>query len=451
MNLRVIKKHTFSWIDILIHPYVLAVPLAVLFILMLPDIFDRYELKLVRSGISDKSNSTEKYHDLNGDGFSERLVLYNNTLGQPALKILSNQDHIMDQWNFRGRFPDRQQVYSCGDMNGDGISEIYVFTISSDSLLMHCIAPFTEKIKPFGNKFVTRLERRKDTIQFFLGRSEFRDMNADGYNDFIFQAKSGFSLQPRALMIYDQKQDTILRTARLGANIGQFTILDTDNDHLPEIYMSCNTLGNIHDSLMIPYGDYSAYFMGFDHRLKPLFEPIQYPAFPSYTNHITTEVRGDTYFLLFFRNRSGKGLESAICLVDRNGRMIKRNAFNHDDPNAVRFHSIGSLPDAGGREVPALFGKTHIALLDEDMHIEEVIETPMANNILYRYDLSGDGQAELIFRGTKENMVIMQNKVRYPVFVETHYDAFSNNPFCVSVKENGTGLPELFIKSDNKA
>lgn len=63
MKLRKLSK--VQWLDIISNPFVMALPIALVIIVFLPDIFDKYEIKLVSEGIAHKPGSYEEYYDLN--------------------------------------------------------------------------------------------------------------------------------------------------------------------------------------------------------------------------------------------------------------------------------------------------------------------------------------------------------------------------------------------------
>jgi hypothetical protein len=83
-------------------PYFLALPVALLFIFLLPDIFRKYKTEIVEKGIIHKKDGFEYYADLNGDRTSERIVLFNNTEGRASIKILDHNGLILDHFYLSG-------------------------------------------------------------------------------------------------------------------------------------------------------------------------------------------------------------------------------------------------------------------------------------------------------------------------------------------------------------
>ena len=80
------------------------------------------------------------YDDLDNDGSTEKLVLFdfNNSSGL----TISNDNGIIDQWNLRGTFDFglKKCLFITGDKDNDGAKEVYIFSLSNDSLLLHCVS-----------------------------------------------------------------------------------------------------------------------------------------------------------------------------------------------------------------------------------------------------------------------------------------------------------------------
>lgn len=440
----------FSATEVLFSPYILALAFAIIIIILLPDIFSRYEVMLTDSGRSEKENSVEVYDDIDGDGYSERIVAFNNTLDEPAVKILSNKGASIEQWNFRGRYPERTGYINCGDLNDDGIKEIYVFTLQSDTLLMHAIAPFTDKGVLFKNKVVTNIWWRNDTIQAFVGHGDFHDLNNDGYREMVFLVKAGFSLQPRGIYAFDLKNDTIFHSMMLGANISKIMFEDLDEDGKTEIYCSSNTLGNIHDSLNIPFNDYSSYFMGFNERLELSFPPVQYDVYPSSGSMISTSFNGRKSLIVYFHNRSEENVPSEILLFGAGGQEIMRREITLDSISELGCHKVDHFITESNTLAPALLAGSGIHALGRDLEITKTYDLYGSSHISLMADLDRDGEKEMVFNEKDGKMLILQPGLRYPVYLDIVRDPFSSIPFCVSVKNNGAQAPELIIKSENK-
>ena len=436
-------------IDFLGSPFFMALPIALFIIYFLPDIFQKYEVEQTHSGQADKNNSFEEYHDLDGDGYSERLVLFKNTLGFPAVKILNNDGSIVDQWNFTGRYPEQPGYFHCGDMDNDGAKEVYLFTVESDSLMLSAIAPFTEKEILFKNKLISRIWKHNDTVQVHISFGTFYDLDGDGFKEMIFAVKAGFSLQPRGIYVYSFVSDTIYHSKLYGANISGLFVEDIDMDGKADIFCSYSTLGNIHDSLGIPYSDYSSWLMGFNEKLDLMFTPIEYDAYPSHACMAKIRTGNKNRIVVFFKNKSKSGLPSMIAIIDEKGEIIRKKSIGKD--GILNMHpTISAIIYKG---IPAIMTKVDnnsIVLLDTLLQPVKTISNLATGRFLFKTDLNRDGNDELVFKVDNKNILITQIGFNYPVKIINDRDPFSKIPFCISIKKNGGNPPELFIKAENK-
>lgn len=436
-------------LDVLSSPYVMALPVTALIILLLPDAFNKYEVTLVRSERSHKANSIEEYHDLDGDGFSERVVVFPNEIGMPAMKILTHDDLTVDQWNFSGKYPERSGFLYCGDMNDDGIKEIYLFTTRADTLYLNAIAPFTDKLVLFRNKFITTVCKCVDTIQVFVGHGAFHDLDGDGHTELLFAVKAGYSRQPRALFAYNLLRDTLWKSENYGANMGHMIIDDADGDGKAEIYCACSTLGNIPDSLGIPFDDYSSYFMGFDHNLKLRFPPLEYPVYPSGTSIGNIDTEEGRAIAVFFKNLCSGRVPSELKIVSRNGHILRERTIQTDDHNLGRMQRIIMNDNTGNRGSFLITGEQGITEMDDKLEIIKDITLAGAGHIVLHHDLDMDGEKEMLLTGKNDRFLFVRDNFNDPVAIEHYRDPFSNGHFCISVKENGPSHPGVFIKDEN--
>ncbi len=448
MNPKYIDSNRFF--NFLVSPFILALPIVIGIILILPEGFKKYEIKIVETGYVHKENSIEEYHDLDRDGFSERIVSFKNSLGFPAIKVLNNDGSTIDQWNFKGRFPEKKDHFYCGDMDNDGKKEIYAFTIKSDSLLLHAISPFTVNTIPFSNKLVSEIWKINDTVQLFVNYGTFKDLDGDGNNELIFAVKARFSLQPRGIYVYSLIKDSIYHTKPMGANIIDLIVEDINKDGKPEILCSSITLGNISDSLNIPFNDYSSWIMGFDKDLNFLFPPLEYNVYPSSAFMTILTIESKKLLAIYFKNRSKNDVSSRIALIDTKGKIIKQKSIMGKEPRIKDSNQLISLLHQNNSESLFLIGGSNALQFDNDLNTRKFINVDRLNRLLMTVDLNNDGLDELIFGGDNNRLIITQPGFKDPVIIQNDKNLFSEIPYSISIKKNGSKNPELFITSDNK-
>ena len=126
-------KHFFlkSW-------FIAIIP-AVLVILLLPDLFDQFEVKEVNAGtLTEAVNSPLiKFCDINHDGFSEQIISY-STKNHHSLQVLTYDGGLVEQWNMKGDIAMGNLRFVSGDFDNDQFDEVYPFTQTGDSIYINC-------------------------------------------------------------------------------------------------------------------------------------------------------------------------------------------------------------------------------------------------------------------------------------------------------------------------
>ncbi|MBC8461908.1 MAG: histidine kinase [Deltaproteobacteria bacterium] len=90
--------------QILLSPFLLAIPFTLLIIVLLPDLFPKFRSELIEKGFIDKPGGYEYWEDIDHDGNSERIVLFNNTEGKASVKIIEENGYIGDHYYCRGKY-----------------------------------------------------------------------------------------------------------------------------------------------------------------------------------------------------------------------------------------------------------------------------------------------------------------------------------------------------------
>ena len=224
-----------------------------------------------------------------------------------------------------------------------------------------------------------------------------------------------------------------------------------NNDGKPELFCGCSTLGNIHDTMGIPYSDYSSWFMGFDNNLQFLFPPVKFDAYPSYTSLAVIKSGKKKRIALLFRNRNKSNPPSIIALFNGKGEIIRKKEVTELDI-PYHFHPhINTINYKGKQVIMIQRDKKTILLVDTLFRPLKTLNNFKPKKLEITTDLNGDGWDEFIYRGDNYSFIITQADFKNPVVINTDYEPFSKLPLCFSIKKNGNKLPELFIKPGNKA
>ncbi|MCK4677883.1 MAG: histidine kinase [Bacteroidales bacterium] len=310
---------------VLLSPYSIALIIAVAIILLLPPIFNKYKVSLIKSETFDYPDGFVQYVDLNNDGYSEKIIsYYAESTNHPAIQIFMHDGGLYDQWNLQGKYvPGWDERIMYGDCNNDSIKELYIFTQTKDSILLHCISEFDGTFN-FRNKYITSISLEySDKIDYSIHPENVIDLNTDNYPDLLFSVQAGFSLQPKILFIYDVHNDSLIQSVSFGNLISNISCIDLDGDGKPEIIGDCFAAGNVTKGQGIYLHDYSAWLMVFNNKLELLFEPIEFPGFKTelYVRPIKI---GDKNFIAAYKHHLGsEDNDPVLFYFDKDGNIVK--------------------------------------------------------------------------------------------------------------------------------
>lgn len=438
-------------LNVVASPFFLALPIAIVVIVFLPNPSSKYKVELSEKVHANKPICQENFYDFNNDGIDERVVVFHNMVkGKAAIKVLTNEGINYEQWNFHGHFQKNFSHYFCTDLDNNGFSEIYVFYFKDDSVFMGAVQPYPNKELLFMKKFVSVINKRDGNIDYGIGSYKQIDIDNDGFDELLFHINAGFSRQPRSIFIYDHQDGSFRASKSIGAYFGHMVISDLDNDTVPEIYCGSATIANIQDSLNIPFNDYSSWFFGFDNNLEFLFPPIEQKAYPSsiqICNYTNSEGKNfiATYFLDLENNKYKLVFYGAVA------SEYSSIDFEYT-PEERKKNSLFLKPFIFQNKPFIIIGiiDGYFVMYNEKLEIEK-IRTDIGNVVLnFTGDLTGDGIDEFVFQSRcGEHLIILDHKLKNPVWMKSNIQTHSAKPLNKGIKHNKNKADELFIKSEN--
>lgn len=178
--------HKTTLLNIVASPYFLAIPIAILIIIFLPNPSSKFKIELKSKQVADKMESKIEFCDLNGDGIDERIVAFHNSVkGEASIKVLTNDGMNYDAWNFHGYYQKTCDNFYYTDINEDGYIEIFVFYYKDDSVFLAAIQPYPNKKIIFKKKFITTIWTKDGNIDFSVSNFTTYDLNCDYYSWFL--------------------------------------------------------------------------------------------------------------------------------------------------------------------------------------------------------------------------------------------------------------------------
>lgn len=149
-----IFKAIKQYSELILNPFLLALLATFLVLLIFSLQFPKYTTEKI---LTQKlyNDAFYQYEDLDGDGNSEKIGAFHNSIGIAAVTVNRNGSAIT-QINLHGtfNFGKKKGRIMFGDRDSDGWKEIYIFTLAHDTVLLHCIERNFELNPAITNKFV---------------------------------------------------------------------------------------------------------------------------------------------------------------------------------------------------------------------------------------------------------------------------------------------------------
>lgn len=443
------NRKTNLSLNFLASPFLLAVPLTIAIIFIIPDLGSKYQLELVGSRSADKEKSKIAFVDLDSDGTDEQVSGFPNiSMQKAAIKVMSHDFVNYEQWNFNGEYEKISDYFHCADLNKDGQSEVYTLYHRNDSLFMAAIAPFPDKEILFEDKFIAVFDLIDNEIDYEVKNFKTADLNLDGFEELIFQVNAGFSLQPRKIMAYDAVHNKVLSSETFAANITNIQISDLNNDGYPEIYANTYTRKNIPETSNLPYSDYHSWLMVFDHRLDFMFDPIQHEG--AFSKVLTYPVKGffeKPAILSLFLHKTKR--QYMFRKYNLTGELLKEIDLKqvtdisgyHPDLFELNLSMTEKMIIIG-------FQDNNLLYTDKELHILKLETDIKVSDFLFSEDLNLDGNNEFIFTDARNDLIVFDKNLKNPV----RYDFNLLKPshfYCAGLK-SVTNKKEIFVKTDHR-
>lgn len=391
---------------LLLHPAFLALPVAALLILLLPDRFSRYEVKLIdRAFLSEGVQLLT--HDLDHDGYSERINFGIYRSG--AFVTINNALRTFDQWNFNQRPETFINRIITGDANHDGTDEVYVLSHRADSLFLSAIDIQRLGEFMFYERLITTLG-----MPVYIPNSNslsgmVMDLDGDASGEVVFLINNGHGKFPRRLFAYDQQRDSVYSSPELGANLsGSLIATDLTGDQKPEFLIPNYGSANYKDTVGILH-DHAAYLIALDHHLQFLFHPIKFPGDYVYAYPIPFQ-RNDSMLILcyYHGNKHDDPLNMKLLVYDLQGVKKQEVILPYFKSNT----GYGILFRNTSKNGLILMNPTQQVLAySQDLELVKSYNLSIRPLWLENFDIDRDGQEEAFVLGfdQEEILVLRQN------------------------------------------
>ena len=436
------KKLRTFWFS----PYFLALPVVIIFILLLPDIFDRYHGEILKSGLIHKKDGFEYYADLNGDGNSERIVLFNNTEGKASVKILDHSDFILKHFYFSGEIIQNPRSLITGAFDSSGHTGIFLMLRSNDSIFLHGICPGRKDSILFPPQFITTISKQNGAHDYTIPSVLLEDLDHDGTKEILSGFMAGFQVQPRLLFNYNIRTGQMHKTPIMANFQDVWDIADLNGDGYQEILTYSYAIDNNQGKQQLPYNDNAAWLTVYDRNLKFIFPPVKYPGKYIALMPCRMIIGGKPGIIVLLTTRVPGTGPSKLLLFDVSGKLLKERILN--DTLRVRNYNLIRSDGLPGKIFLIREGGI-VEEIDSTLHV--VDRKQIGGEIgtaTYQLDIDGDGAREFIFIQSKGSLfVITRTDFSNPVMISSPFDFGSINFGMIREK----GKPgSLFIQTGNR-
>jgi hypothetical protein len=424
------------------NPFILSVLPTLIILLLVPVKREKYVLEKYSQKLL-ANNYYIRYVDMTGDGYSERL-----RLGQFANTTSVNLDNHLgepiNQWNLYGTydFGIKTTLFITGDSDGDGKHELFVFTLSNDSIFMHAISDYEQDQPAIRNRLIAKTGTGLKAPDPFIISGGMEDFNNDGRKELIFGIGSGFSRYPRTVYAYYIDKDSLVASPESSYFISELSLHDLTGDGRREIIVNGYATGNISPDIAT-YHDHSNWLMVLDQELNFLFEPVEIPG--RYQSFKTIVVQNSGVQILAGIHLPGSAATSSVSFYNLQGKILRKQELP-GNPVGMLFHNS----QAGKQFIVLQYPDLRFHLYDSRMNIIGV-RSPFldANQAgVYSRNLDyGNGEKCLLIVTdfASGNIYVTDQKMRHHISTTIEKADFSE--VFLSVIEKGNAPQQLYMQA----
>ncbi len=401
-----------SLINALLHPLFIALFLGSFIILLLPDMFGKFEIS-PKWTLDIPDGDERMFDDLDSDGNSEWILTGTTELDKPYIAVHRlNMAYLYMVLDYH--FLPGQSRCVIADVDADDVKEICVFVFIHDSLFISIIS---YKYRNFllKNHYLTTINGVSDVKSVSLYSLQSMDITGDSLPEVLFYISNGFGIKPRKIFAFDVANKILISSPELGGHIINVDAADVDYDGLPEFTVTNYGPGNIVDK-SLPMRDSSAYLIALDSNLDFLFDPIEFPGV--YTGITSLFIPFQNEFKILSCRGYNDSIEKGhLRIYNLDGTLLKEITDNHDYTGL----SKQVISSNGKSRIVATTSRNDYQLLDLDDFKEIRVVDITAHNPLFQFfDFNGDGTQEILVRGTNsDNWYIYDCNLQNPVPLNT--------------------------------
>ena len=426
-------------------PFILSVIPALIIILLVPMKRERYTLDIDSVRLLPNDHYV-RYADLNDDGYSERLR-FGQAGNTTSVNIDNHLGEAVNQWNLPGTndFLNREVLFISGDSDGDGQHEIFVFTVSHDSIFLHALFDYEQDQPAIQNRLITTVGATSRAPDPIIIAGGMEDLNGDGLKELIFGIGSGFSRHPRTVYAYYIDKDSLVASPESSYFIREISLHDITGDGHREILINGNATANVPPD-KATYHDHSNWLMALDREMNFLFEPIEFPG--RYQHFRTVVIQDADASMLAGFHFPGSAGTSSVSFYDHQGTILRTQELPGNPVGVFIQYCL-----AGIQYVVLQYPDAQFTIYDTNMKMIPFrgISLNINNTSVYsrRIDFGkGDKYVIIIPDFALGDFHVIDRKMRHPI--KTDIESTDYSDVFLSAIDRGDAPQQLFMQAGRR-
>ncbi len=385
------------------------------------------------------------YHDMNGDGISERLMIYYNTAGNLAVTLANFQFSPINQFNLPGKLTEIGPTLDLHDIDSNGVSDLFFCTEKNDSIFLTIIDDVYGHPTTTKEYFLDHINRYNVQEDYNFIPGGISDLNGDGSAEYLLAINGGYSLQPRRVYAIDLKNDTILKSPLSGAAIASLDLFDLDGDGFDEVLINTSAPENFKSP--IPYRDSVSWLMILDNNLQFYKPPVAMKGPPSWVSVEPLIYEGKNYMMTYHRYRTEEDYNSEMAVYDHSQNRVKSftiKGYQHSGYQMYRVRGGYGLSDI------KFINNRGIYTYNFDLRKSDSVfnEVHFGYGVEILLDLDSDGENEYVFLSENKLHVFRSDFIEsaeLDIPIEVRHPRT-----LISLIKNGENYPQFFLQLDNR-
>ena len=385
------------------------------------------------------------YYDMNGDGISERLIIYYNTAGNLAVTIANFQYSPINQFNLPGQLTEIGPSVDLQDIDSNGVTDLFFCTEKNDSIFLTIIDDVYGHPTTTREYFLDHINQYNVQADYSFVPGGISDLNGDGSAEYLLAINGGYSLQPRRVYAIDLKNDIILKSPLSGAAIASLDLFDLDGDGFDEVLLNTSAPENFKSPF--PYRDSVSWLMILDNNLQFYKPPVAFRGPPSWVSVEPFIYEGKHYVMTYHRYRAEEDYNADMTVFDYSMSMVKSFTIKGSQHSG---HKMYRVPGRYALNDIKFINNKGIYAYNFDLRKSDSV----LNDVQFGYgvevllDVDSDGEKEYVFISENKLHVFrsdFKESAELDIPIEVRYPRT-----LISLIESGENYPQLFLQLDNR-